>query len=84
MHAYDQNTGLIFYSQVHRNGIGCWDTTIPLTPANFHLIAQDNTTMIYPSDINVFLLNAFRSNIKNVFFFSNLYYLFVSRLIPMV
>lgn len=53
MHAYDSNTGLIFYSQVHLNGIGCWDTTLPLTPSNFYLIAQDNTTMIYPADINV-------------------------------
>lgn len=53
MHAYDSHTGLIFYSQVHLNGIGCWDTTLPLTPANLYLIAQDNTTMIYPSDINV-------------------------------
>lgn len=53
MHAYDKNTGLIFFSQVSLNGIGCWDTTMPLNPENFHLIAQDNTTMIYPSDINV-------------------------------
>lgn len=53
MHAYDKRTGIIFYSQVSLNGIGCWDTTQPLNPDNFHLIAQDNTTMIYPSDINV-------------------------------
>lgn len=53
MHAYDKNTGVIFYSQVSLNGIGCWDTTLPLNQNNFHLIAQDNTTMIYPSDINV-------------------------------
>ncbi|XP_031631444.1 uncharacterized protein LOC116345869 [Contarinia nasturtii] len=53
MHAYDKNTGIMFFSQVSLNGIGCWDTTMPLNPDNLHLIAQDNTTMIYPSDINI-------------------------------
>lgn len=53
MHVYDKHTGIIFYSQVSLNGIGCWDTTLPLNEENFHLIAQDNTTMIYPGDINV-------------------------------
>lgn len=53
MHAYDKNTSVIFYSQVSLNGIGCWNTKFPLNPSNLHLIAQDNTTMIYPSDINV-------------------------------
>lgn len=53
MHEYDKNTGIIFFSQVSLNGIGCWDTTKPLTESNFHIIAQDNATMVYPSDINV-------------------------------
>lgn len=59
MHVYDKRSGIIFYSQVSLNGIGCWNTEKPLNEENFHLIAQDNTTMIYPSDINV------RNKIKN-------------------
>lgn len=59
MHAYDKQTGIIFYSQVSLNGIGCWNTELPHNPSNFHLIVQDNTTMIYPSDINVSFLHLF-------------------------
>lgn len=53
MHAYDPNTGVILFSQVALNGIGCWDPFLPLTEKNFHLIVQDNTTLVYPSDITV-------------------------------
>lgn len=53
MHVYDKETGIIFYSQVARNAIGCWNTNLSHEPNNLHLIVQDNTTMIYPSDINV-------------------------------
>lgn len=53
MHAYDKDSGVIFYSQVSLNGIGCWNTANPLTEPNFHLIVQSNVTMIYPADINV-------------------------------
>lgn len=53
MHVYDPDSGIIFYSQVSLNGIGCWNTAKPLDEDNFHIIAQDNATMNYPSDINV-------------------------------
>lgn len=53
MHAYDPNTGVILYTQVALNGIACWDTFLPLTEENFHLIHQDDTTLFYPSDITV-------------------------------
>lgn len=53
MHVYDTFSGVIFYSQVSLNAIGCWNTAKPLDRDNFHIVAQDNTTMIYPSDINV-------------------------------
>lgn len=64
MHVYDKETGIIFYSQVAQNAIGCWNTDLSHEPNNFHLIVQDNTTMIYPSDINVSSI-AFRSFIFN-------------------
>lgn len=53
MHVYDKKTGIIFYTMIGLNGIGCWNTALPLNPSNLHIIAQDNKTMIFPSDINV-------------------------------
>lgn len=53
MHQFDQNSGIIFYSQVHLNGVGCWNSKVPHTPHNFHILARNNQTMIYPSDLNV-------------------------------
>lgn len=53
MHDFDASNGVIFYSQVGRNGISCWNTAKPYVPENHILLAQNNQTMIYPSDLNV-------------------------------
>lgn len=53
MHEYDQNTGIIFYSQVNMNGFGCWNSNTQHRPENFDVLARDNQTMIYPSDLTV-------------------------------
>lgn len=55
-HEIDPQTGIIFYSQVQRNAIGCWNPNTPHTPDNFHILAQNNETMIYPSDVTVSIL----------------------------
>lgn len=56
MHAYDNRTGVIFFSQVSTNAIACWNTAKPLTEKNIGIIARDDTCMLYPSDINVSLV----------------------------
>lgn len=85
MHAFDESSGIIFYSQVSLNAIGCWNTAVPLKENNFHIIAQDNETMIYPSDINVIYFVKFRiSNEITVFIDFFLYVLLFCRLIQMV
>lgn len=53
MHDFDRNSGIIFYSQVGRNGLSCWNTAKPYLPENHVLLAQNNQTMIYPGDLNV-------------------------------
>lgn len=53
MHAFDRNSGVIFYSQVGINGIGCWNSNTQQSPQNFDILARNNQTMIYPSDLNV-------------------------------
>lgn len=53
MHDFDRNTGIIFYTQVGINGIGCWNTNTPHRPENVAVLARNNQTMIYPSDLTV-------------------------------
>lgn len=53
MHEFDRNTGIIFYSQVNMNGFGCWNSNTPHRPENFDVLATNNQTMIYPSDLTV-------------------------------
>jgi dopachrome tautomerase len=59
MHDYDPKTDVIFYSEVGRNGFGCWNTKNQLMPQNYGRIAHNNDTMIYPSDLQVRLNNTF-------------------------
>ncbi|XP_015172107.1 PREDICTED: protein yellow-like [Polistes dominula] len=49
----DQNTRIAYFTQVQKNGIGCWDTDLKLTPETFILIGQDNETMAYPNDLAI-------------------------------
>lgn len=53
MHDYDLNSGIMFYSQVATNAVGCWDTAKPFSVKKHAIIQQDDETMIYPCDLNV-------------------------------
>lgn len=53
MHSFDESTGVIFYAQIHKNGVACWNTEKPASPENLILIDQDDDAMIYPCDLNV-------------------------------
>uniref|UniRef100_A0A1B0CTH0 Putative major royal jelly protein n=1 Tax=Lutzomyia longipalpis TaxID=7200 RepID=A0A1B0CTH0_LUTLO len=52
-HYYDNSTGVIFFAEVGRNGIGCWNTVKPLMPMNMGTVMQDEKRFIYPADLNV-------------------------------
>ncbi|KAH8361026.1 hypothetical protein KR093_006785, partial [Drosophila rubida] len=48
--------GVMFFTQVHRDNIGCWDTAKPYTRANLGLLLDvDNSTMLiqFPNDLKV-------------------------------
>ena len=49
----DPETCIDYFTQVNRNGIACWDTTVKLSPKTFKLVAQDNTTLVFPQDIAI-------------------------------
>ncbi|CAM6032165.1 unnamed protein product, partial [Sphagnum compactum] len=51
MHQYDLNSGVIFYSEIGMNAIGCVNSGLLITPANHAILAQHSENMIYPSDL---------------------------------
>ncbi|XP_036324480.1 L-dopachrome tautomerase yellow-f2-like [Rhagoletis pomonella] len=53
MHQYDPRTGIIFYAEIQRNGIGCWNTNKSFSPQNHGTVAKDAQRMIYPSDLTI-------------------------------
>ncbi|XP_059219463.1 L-dopachrome tautomerase yellow-f2 isoform X1 [Stomoxys calcitrans] len=53
MHEYDPRTGVVFYAEIQRNAVGCWNGRKPFTPANQGTVAQDAQRMIYPSDLSI-------------------------------
>nr|XP_014086652.1 L-dopachrome tautomerase yellow-f2 isoform X3 [Bactrocera oleae] len=53
MHSYDLRSDIIFYAEIQRNGVGCWNTNKPFSAQNHGTVAQDAQRMIYPSDLTI-------------------------------
>ncbi|XP_037709186.1 L-dopachrome tautomerase yellow-f [Drosophila subpulchrella] len=53
MHKYDPNTGVIFYAEVQKSGVGCWKTSKPFSTENHGSVYSNATEMIYPSDLTI-------------------------------
>lgn len=56
MHSYDNRTNVVFYAEIQRNGIGCWNADRPLTPEYHGTVASDPERMVYPSDLTVIFI----------------------------
>lgn len=50
---YDAETGIIFYTQVNKDGVGCWNTAKPLTPDTQGLVDSDSDSLVFPNDLKV-------------------------------
>uniref|UniRef100_A0A0A1X3L0 L-dopachrome isomerase n=1 Tax=Zeugodacus cucurbitae TaxID=28588 RepID=A0A0A1X3L0_ZEUCU len=53
MHSHDKQSDVIFYAEIQRNGVGCWNTNKPFSAQNHGTVAQDAQRMIYPSDLTI-------------------------------
>ncbi|XP_044742296.1 protein yellow-like [Chrysoperla carnea] len=49
----DPYSGVIFYSQIQRDGIACWNTKRPLNPESFHLIIHNPQTMVFANEVKI-------------------------------
>lgn len=53
MHDFDETTGIMFYAEVGRNAIGCWNTQRPFSAKHHDIVHRDDRRMIYPGDMSV-------------------------------
>ncbi|XP_058467638.1 L-dopachrome tautomerase yellow-f-like [Malaya genurostris] len=52
MHHYDPETGVIFYAEVNRNSIGCWNKKNNFTAENHDVVFLNHQHLVYPGDLN--------------------------------
>lgn len=50
---YDKNTNVIFYTQVNKDAIGCWNLNKTYNPDNQGLVDSDSVALIFPNDIKL-------------------------------
>lgn len=50
---FDKRTNVIFYTQVNKDAIGCWNIKNKYTPENQGIVDQDSETLIFPNDLKV-------------------------------
>ncbi|KAH8318747.1 hypothetical protein KR074_005246 [Drosophila pseudoananassae] len=53
MHEYDPKTGVVFYAEIQKNGVGCWKSSQPFTVENHGTVDSNARDMIYPSDLSI-------------------------------
>ncbi|NP_001154968.1 yellow-f isoform X1 [Nasonia vitripennis] len=49
----DAETGIIYFSQINRHGLACWNTKVPLHPGSFNLITRDPENLAFPNDLAI-------------------------------
>jgi hypothetical protein len=50
---FDPKTDTIFYTQINRDAISCWNVNESCTPSNHGLVDSDPVTLVYPNDMKV-------------------------------
>ncbi|XP_017084550.2 L-dopachrome tautomerase yellow-f-like [Drosophila eugracilis] len=53
MHKFDPKTGVIFFAEVQKSGVGCWQIRKPFSSENIGSVYSNATEMIYPSDLTI-------------------------------
>lgn len=54
-HCFDLSTNVIFFADMQKASVSCWNVRDPLNPSSIHLVQRDNSSMIYPTDLDVSL-----------------------------
>ncbi|CAO1346510.1 unnamed protein product [Diamesa hyperborea] len=52
-HFYDKSTNVLFFTEMQKNSMTCWNAKSPMMPSNIHNVHKDDTKLIYPADLNI-------------------------------
>jgi len=50
---FDDKTDVLFYTQINRDAIACWNVKKPFTPENQGLVDSDSDSLVFPNDLKV-------------------------------
>ncbi|XP_055294951.1 protein yellow [Sitodiplosis mosellana] len=50
---FDEKTKTLIYTQVNKDGIGCWNTSKPYTPDTQGIIDSDSDALVFPNDLKI-------------------------------
>ncbi|CAH0730911.1 unnamed protein product, partial [Brenthis ino] len=53
MHAFDTKTRVVFFAEIGRDAISCWNSGRMLNPTNVAILANDSVRMSYPADLHI-------------------------------
>lgn len=51
--AFHEKTNVILYTQVNKDGIGCWKTANPFNPDTQGLVQTDSDALVFPNDLKI-------------------------------
>lgn len=49
----DEKTNVLFYTQVNKDGVGCWNVKKPYTPDTQGIVDSDSDSLVFPNDLKV-------------------------------
>lgn len=50
---FDEKSNVLFYTQVNKDGVGCWNANKPYTPDTQGIVDSDSDSLVFPNDLKV-------------------------------
>lgn len=50
---FDEKTNVLFYTQINKNAIGCWNVNKTFTQETLGIVDSNAETLIFPNDVKV-------------------------------
>lgn len=50
---FDETSNVLFYTQVNKDAVYCWNANKPYTPDNLALVDSDSDALVFPNDLKV-------------------------------
>lgn len=50
---FHEKTGILFFTQVNKDAIACWNSNKPFTPENNPNVDSDTDRLVFPNDLKI-------------------------------